>query len=107
MAWQIKDEWIDLAQARHYVIYHNPDVLVEKELGKKVPVEHHLINMIKSDPVKMMAANTKIDHKDFKAVKANMLAALNEHHQNLMQYRAQHPNVRIGTGPIGAENQRR
>jgi hypothetical protein len=47
----------------------------------------------------MAAASAKTDHKDFKAVKANMLAALSEHHQNLMQYRAQHPNVRIGTGP--------
>jgi hypothetical protein len=99
MAWKTKDEWIDLAQARHYVIYHNPDILVEKEPGKKVPVEHHLINVIKSDLVKIAAASAKNDSKDFKAVKANMLAALNEHHQNLMQYRAQHPNVRIGTGP--------
>jgi len=49
--------------------------------------------------VKMATASAKTDHKDFKAVKANMLAALSEHHQNLMQYRAQHPNVRIGTGP--------
>jgi hypothetical protein len=47
----------------------------------------------------MATASAKTDHKDFKAVKANMLAALSEHHQNLMQYRAQHPNVRIGTGP--------
>ena len=104
MAWQIKDEWIDLAQARHVVVFHNPDVLVPPTsgVGKHVPVEHHLIHEFKlaSCP---HCGHVKTDDQgesvDFLKVKADIHAALNAHYGTLMQYRELHPGVRIGNGP--------
>ena len=119
MAWQIKDEWLDLAQARHVVIYHNPDVTIEIEDAntkrkKQVPVEHHLIHHFAADACphcghvkerkpQMMAkpggGEVEAPGIDFHQVKADTLDALNNHHQKLMQYRAKHPNVPLRSGP--------
>ena len=127
MAWEIKDEWIDLAQARHVVVFHNPQVLVPSAngAGKHVPVEHHLIHEFKlkacphcgrsnsvvspltlagnsAAEVSAMAGNTNQPEPepiDFTQVKADTLAALHAHHATLMAYRGKHPAVRIGNGP--------
>lgn len=117
MTWAIKDEWIDLAQAKHVVIYHNPDVLISAQAGAKpVPVEHHLIHdfaspacphcghikeradLIGTDEsggkAKVVEAGT-----DFNKIKKETLDALNGHHRNLMDYKAKHPQVRLASGP--------
>lgn len=102
MAWAIKDEWIDLAQARHVVVFHNPDVLVAQPNGKMAPAEHHLINEFKlaacphCGQVKTDAKNEPVD---FHKTKADTLTALNAHHKQLMAYTGQHRGVRMGTGP--------
>ena len=101
--WQVKDEWIDLAQARHVVVFHNPDVLVPgAQPGKLVPVEHHLINEFKltacphCGQVKTTDTGEPVD---FVQVKADTLAALNAHHKTLMDYREKHPGATIRTAP--------
>lgn len=92
MAWLTKHEWIDLARARHVVIFHNPDT------GQ----EHHLINEFALSACphcgqsKVTDAGERID---FQRVKIDTLKALNEHHKTLMQYREKHPNIRLGNGP--------
>jgi hypothetical protein len=116
MAWEIKDEWIDLAQAKHVVVFHNRDVMIPAD-GKMVPLEHHLINDLRlstcphcGQPKPVKTAEPKLVwdlegtpvaavHHDFKTRKRLMHEALNAHHQALMEYRGQHPHVRIGTGP--------
>ena len=103
MAWMIKDEWIDLAAARHVVVFHNPDVSMEVTAGgktKAVPVEHHLYHHFKLDacPHCGVPGETK-DLEDFHQTKAKVLQALNEHHQQVMAYRELHPKVRIASGP--------
>jgi hypothetical protein len=118
MTWAIKDEWIDLAQARHVVVLHNPDVMVEDgKTGQMKPVEHHLINEFKLaacphcghlKPAKQSLTGTvdsvlktAVDEEppDFHEIKRRVLAGLQDHHQQLLRYREQHPRVRIGSGP--------
>lgn len=114
MAWQIKDEWLDLAQAKHVVIYHNPEILVDAGGPKPVPQEHHLIHQfgieacstcghVKHRPKQMMAkpegGEVEVPAIDFSQVKTDTLEALHNHHQTLMQYRAKHPNVPLRSGP--------
>jgi hypothetical protein len=36
---------------------------------------------------------------DFHEIKRRVLAGLQDHHQQLLRYREQHPRVRIGSGP--------
>lgn len=104
MAWEIKHEFIDLAKSRHYVVFHNKDVLelAYDGSGKMVPREHHLMyefglntcphcGQVKDPP---MAPEV-----DFHAKKADMLAALNAHHQFTMKHVGKHPKVRLGSGP--------
>lgn len=103
MSWEIKDEWIDLALARHYVIFHNPDVLVpHAKTGKPVPLEYHLINYMKLNSCPTcgrLKAGEQAEPVDFQAVKKHLHAALNAHHNQLMQHREKHKQVRIGNGP--------
>lgn len=117
MAWQIKDEWIDLAQGKHVVVYHNPDILVDAGGGSLTPQEHHLIHHfgvdacphcghVKESKDKRLKASVdgdkvKVDDPevDFNQVKLAMLATLHGHHEKMMQYAAKHPNVRRGHGP--------
>jgi hypothetical protein len=103
MAWKIKDEWIDLAQGHHRVVFHNPDVLVpHPETGAQVPVEHHLVHhfKLKSCPTCGHARhNAEEEPIDFHQTKADVHRALHEHHNQIMRYRELHPNVRIGHGP--------
>lgn len=122
MAWQIKDEWIDLAQGKHVVVFHNPDVLVPSRSSSllSVPVEHHLMHEFKlpscphcghvkrkqpqapaiwfgePEPEKATLPLTGVD---FVQVKAQTLLDLHGHHQQLMAYRELHPRVRLGAGP--------
>lgn len=92
MSWRIKDEFISLAQARHVVIFHNPDT----------KAEHHLIHEfnVKACPhcgTPHHDANGEL--LDFEKLKAETLAALTAHHAKVMQYRAKHKHVRIGDAP--------
>jgi len=90
MAWKIKDEWLDLAQAQHYVVFHNPDI----------GAEHHLIHSFKLDACPTCGQpKDSTGPVDFEAVKASTLAALNAHHTQVMQYREKHSRVRLGSGP--------
>ncbi len=92
MSWKLKDEWIDLAQARHVAIFHNPDT----------SAEHHLIHEFKLDACPHCGV-TKVNEKqeaiDFHEIKTATLKALNAHHRSLMAYRELHPNVRLASGP--------
>lgn len=105
MAWEIKDEWVDLAQGHHRVIFHNPDVLVPgrlRNMDVMVPVEHHLTHEFKLKACPHCGhanADEQGEPIDFAKVKAEQQAALNAHHKQLMEYRAKHPQVRIGNGP--------
>ena len=92
MAWQIKDEWIDLQQARHTVIFTNPDT----------GAEHHLIHEFNfvSCPHCGQAQPTLQNGKvDFDLIIQATLAQLNAHHQKAMEYYSKHRTVRLGTGP--------
>ncbi len=92
MAWQIKDEWIDLAQARHTVIFHNPDTAAE----------HHLIhefNLVACPHCGVPRIDSAWKPIDFEKMKTDTFAKLNAHHQTVMKYCAQHARVRLGTGP--------
>jgi hypothetical protein len=80
-------------------------------------VEHHLINEFKlaacphcghlkpaQEAGRVTAKSvlqTAVDEEppDFHEIKRRVLAGLQEHHQQLMSYREQHPRVRIGSGP--------
>lgn len=91
MAWKIKDEWIDLRQSRHVVLFHNPDTGAEHQLIHEfnVPACPHCghPHMIEQKPV------------DFESIKAEVHAALHAHHRRSMEYHEKHKNVRLGTGP--------
>jgi hypothetical protein len=101
MAWEIKDEWIDLAQGHHKVIFHNPDVLVEGWDNKPRPVEHHLTHDFRlvACPHCGNAKAAEGEPLDFAKVKKQQHEALKAHHKKLMEYREKHPKVRIGSGP--------
>lgn len=108
MAWEIRDEWINLAAAHHCVVFHNRDVLVPQIVpgtnGKVVqaPVEHHLKHEFKLKACPH-CGHAKVDQQgiptDFALTKAEVEAALKGHHQLMMQYREKHPKVRLGNGP--------
>lgn len=102
MAWEIKDEWIDLAQAHHTVVFHNPDVLVDYGNGKPEPVQHHLKHEFKLNACSH-CGHPKVDEDgepvDFHQVKADVHESLKAHHSQMMQHREKHPRVRIGSGP--------
>ena len=118
MTWQIKDEWIDLAQAKHTVIFHNPEILVTMVPGEKpVPLEHHLIHDLRTPtcphcggfkPQRSPAPRLAWDDEgppaepekiDFAALKKQRHEELNAQHKALVAYRGQHPHARIGEGP--------
>lgn len=109
MAWNIKDEWIDLGAARHVAVFHNPDVLVhapnQQHRGSglnAVPVEHHLIHEFKLKACPH-CGHAKQDEQgiptDFALTKQEVQAALSGHHRLMQQYKEKHPNVRLGSGP--------
>lgn len=106
MAWEIKDEWIDLAQAHHRVIFHNPEVLVpgpvtdQRRDPPMVPVEHHLTHdfRLSSCPHCGHAKVNEGEPVDFAKVKTEEHEALKAHHKQMMEYREKHPKVRIGHG---------
>lgn len=109
MAWLIKDEWIDLAAARHVAVFYNPDVLVPKivPVGRinamgYVPVEHHLHHEFKLKACPHCGHATQNEQGisiDFSVTKQEVHEALNGHHRLMIQYREKHPNVRLGSGP--------
>jgi len=90
MTWRIKDEWVDLAQARHVRILHNPDTNAEHQLIYEFGVwKCHHCGHPKDTPL-----------EDFNAHTTRVLATLNEDHQKrIAVHMAKHPNVRKGTGP--------
>jgi hypothetical protein len=97
MAWKIRDEWIDLAAARHVAVFHNPDVLVDGD-----PVEHHLHHEFKLKACPHCGHAKQDDQSiptDFAVTKEEVHAALTGHHRLMQQYREKHPNVRLGSGP--------
>ncbi len=104
MAWEIKEEWIDMAKARHYVIFHNTDVLepAYDGSGKLIPKQHHLIYEFKPwmNPANGQPNDPPMGPvEDFAKIKAETLAKLQAHHKQQMQIREQHPRVRLGSGP--------
>lgn len=102
MAWEIKDEFINLATGEHVVLFHNREVLVDYGHGRLEPVEHHLKHHFKLEacPSCGHAHRTAAGEAvDFHQVKQDVHAALQAHHTQMMEYREKHPKVRIGTGP--------
>ena len=106
MAWQIKDEWIDLAQAKHTVIFHNPDVMVNMDRGKMEPQEHSIVNdftlpCCKTCGMPDTNSESKVQRSidDFEKNKAGMLAALHTHHRQIRQKLERNPKVRLGSEP--------
>ena len=90
MAWSIKDEYIDFQQARHVVIFHNP------EFGG----EHHLIHDLKLPACPHCGTPGEMKPPiDFEEVKTETLAALHGHHKQILEYAEKHPRARKGTGP--------
>jgi hypothetical protein len=90
MSWKPKDEFIDLAQARHVVIFHNPDT----------GAEHHLIHHFALNACATCGhVKEQAETIDFQQVKVDTLAALNDHHKKLMQYREKHPHVELRSQP--------
>lgn len=88
--WKVKDEFIDLAQARHVVIFHNQDT----------GAEHHLIHHFNVNACPTCGhVKQNTEGTDFQKVKVDTLLSLNDHHKRLMQYREKHPHVRLGNGP--------
>jgi len=92
MSWKIHDEWIDLAQSRHVVIYKNSDT----------GAEHHLVHDFKIGSCPhcgRMNGEYAGGPVDFAAAKHDTLKQLHAHHAQVMQYRELHPHVRLGNGP--------
>jgi hypothetical protein len=91
MSWRIHDEFIDLAQARHVVIFRND-----------VGAEHQLLHefMLPSCPhcgePKLGIVGTPLD---FEKTKADTLAALNDHYRRVMNYREKHARVEVRSRP--------
>ena len=106
MAWELKDEWIDLAQARHVVVFHNKDIEIATQKGSSSSqsprfAEHHLIHEFKL-PACSHCGQVKEDAAtdlDFATLKAETLEKLKQHHQLLMRYREKHPAARLHHGP--------
>jgi hypothetical protein len=104
MAWKIKDEWIDLARSRHYVVFHNQDVLeaAYDGSGKLTPKEHHLVYEFGpwTDPATGEFKDPPMGPLlDMAKLKAETLAKLGAHHTLAMQVREKQPHVRLGSGP--------
>ena len=87
--WKQHDEFIDLAQARHVVIYKNSDT----------GAEHHLIHHFNLDACPTCGRTNPTHPVDFHAEKEKKLAELNAHHRSLLDYRSKHPHVRLGNQP--------
>lgn len=86
MTWKIKDEFIDVAQGRHVVIFHNPDT----------GAEHHLINLFGLDACPTCGHTMATFHghsADFHKLKADKLNELNDHHKKVAAYLEKHPHV--------------
>lgn len=100
MAWELKDEWIDLPRGRHYVVFHNRDVMVPAYDGsqKQIPSEHHLVHDF-SLPVCPHCGVPQQDAQgepiDFETVKAETLTKLQAHHKQVMRIREKSPRTRL------------
>jgi hypothetical protein len=90
MSWTIYDEFIDLARARHVVIYRNADTGAEHQLSQE-------FNLPSCPHCGMLQGGT--EPVDFLKLKADTLTALHVHHRTLLNYREKHPNVRLGDAP--------
>ena len=89
MSWRITDEHIDLARCRHVVIFKNHDT----------GGEHHLVYEFKLNACAHCGRpQDQIAAVDFDKVKADTLESLNAHHNQVMEYRAKHPRVRVLAG---------
>lgn len=89
MSWRIKDEWIDHAQARHYVVFHNSDT----------KQEHHLINYFGLKSCPTCGAPSAQVQVDFEKIKASTLFSLQTAHRQALQYHEKFRGVRSGNGP--------
>ena len=89
MSWQQHDEFVDLAQSRHVVVFKNRDT------GE----QHHLMNFFSLTKCPTCGNVQPGTPADFDKAKADTLAALNAHHRQSLAYREQHKNVRLGTAP--------
>lgn len=101
MAWKVKDEWIDIAQGKHTVVFHNPEVQVADGAGGSMAAEHHLINHIGLDACPhcgVISPKDLVAPEEFKKIKAATLDQLNAAHHLRRQYAEKH-GVRIGSGP--------
>jgi hypothetical protein len=96
MSWRLKDEWINLADRHHYVIFHNPDVLIDYGKGL-VPQEHHLMYSFDLAACPHCGAIHAIagEPVDMEQVKVETLAMLNQHYRKAMAHREKHPRVAI------------
>lgn len=99
MAWEQREEWVDLATSKHVVVFHNRDVLVDYGRGKKEPQEHHLIYDFRpwgvAEGGAMKGADAVPERLDFEQVKKDTLEALKAHHKLSMQHREKHPSAPI------------
>jgi hypothetical protein len=89
MSWTIHDEFIDLSQARHVVVFKNRDT----------GTEHHLINLFGLKACPTCGTVKASEPVDFEKLKSDTLATLNAHHRTMLQYREKHSRVRLGTEP--------
>lgn len=85
MAWKEHDEFMDLPQSRHVVIYRNSDTGAEHQLIHQFGVDacHHCGHVKAKDGESI----------DFHQHKADTLTALNDHHKKVMQYVSKHTTV--------------
>ncbi len=92
MSWKVKDEYLDLAQARHVVVFHNQDTGAEHHLLHEfsLPACPHC-GVVQAQPGQLL---------DFEKVKADTLAKLHAHHRAVMNYREKHLRVRLGSAPL-------
>ena len=89
MAWQIKSEHVNASEAMYEVVYENPELLTSE--GK--PQQHHLLIFLKLEACPHCGhaqEKTPEGKIDVKALKATMLARLNEHHNSMIQAAREH-----------------
>lgn len=90
MSWKIKEEYIDLAQSRHVVIFHNSDT----------KLEHHLVHHLSLGCCPACGdVKSSNEPMDFARWKADTLAALNDHHRRVMKYKELHAGVELRSKP--------
>lgn len=89
MSWHIHDEFIDLKQARHVVVFRNRDT----------GAEHQLIHLFGLNACPACGAVKPSVPVDFEQHKAKILSDLNAHHKTVLQYKELHAHVRAGTEP--------